>query len=294
MPTYVVINSTFGEEWAEIGFDAADDTDAQTKLPHHLPNWIPVSNNVTCKRTEVDALRYYPRMARPQVGFSPLINVPGPGPLFKSAENSAPPLPHDAGSLSSSMNQLTVLMQNLEEIFRSIEPDQANMHVFGPLIRNTLLLAAMEFENECKGVLEANGYTPASARWSTADFIKVLGPLRLEEFDVKLAFYPVIASRKPFQGWNPHAPTRSLPWYDAYNAVKHDRERQFHRATIEFAIDAVTACAIMLAAEYRAIPNWGDQIGAFFNFIESPKWTPEQRYVWYSNAGGWQALRFPF
>jgi len=211
-------------------------------------------------------------------------------------ENADRPLPHDAVSLSSSLNQLTVLVRNLEEIFRSIEPTQANMHVYGHLIRNTLLLAAMEFENECKGVLSANGYIPpsASGRWSTVDFIKVLGPLRLQEFEVNLSFYPAIASRKPFQGWNANAATQSLSWYDAYNAVKHDREREFHRATIESAIDAVTACAIMLAAEYRVIWSWQDQIGGFFSFIKNPEWRPEQRYVFHPNAGGWQSVHFAF
>jgi hypothetical protein len=133
-----------------------------------------------------------------------------------------------------------------------------------------------------------------SGRWSTVDFIKVLGPLRLQQFEVNLSFYPAIASRKPFQGWNAKAATQSLPWYDAYNAVKHDRAREFQRATIESAIDAVTACAIMLAAEYRAVWSWKDQIGGFFSFIKSPEWRPEQRYVFYPNAGRWQNIHFSF
>jgi hypothetical protein len=221
--------------------------------------------------------------------------MPGPGPLFKMEENAQPPLPHDAVSMSSSVNQLTILVRNLEEIFRSIEPSQANMQTYGHLIRNTLLLAAMEFENECKGVLTANGYSPApaNARWSTADFVKVLSPLRLQEFEVDLSFYPALASRKPFQGWNIPAPTQSLLWYDAYNAVKHDREREFHRATLEAAIDAVTACAIMLAAEYRATWSWRDQIGGFFSFVKSPEWAPTQRYI-FCRPGGWQSIQFPF
>lgn len=62
------------------------------------------------------------------------------------------------------------------------------MGVYGHLIRNTLLLAAMEFENECKGVLSANGYTPAANpnRWTTGDFVKALQPLRLTEYEVQL------------------------------------------------------------------------------------------------------------
>ena len=40
------------------------------------------------------------------------------------------------------------------------------------------------------------------------------------------------------------------------NAVKHDRENAFSKATLENAIDAITACAIMLVAEYSLIPSW--------------------------------------
>jgi hypothetical protein len=211
-------------------------------------------------------------------------------------ENAQPPLPHDAISMSSSVNQLTILVRNLEEIFRSLEPTQANLQAYGHQIRNTLLLAAMEFENECKGVLNANGYVPKATggRWSTVDFAKVFGPLRLQEYKVDLAFYPAIGSRKPFQGWNAQAPTQSLTWYHAYNAVKHDREHEFHRATLETAIDAVTACAIMLAAQYRLIPSWRDQIGGFFSFEESPEWLPAQRYVYSDNSGGWKDIPFNF
>lgn len=62
---------------------------------------------------------------------------------------------------------------------------------YGHLIRNTLLLAAMEFENECKGVLVANNYVPPGGpRWNTTDFVKVLGPLRLQEYEVHLNFLP--------------------------------------------------------------------------------------------------------
>jgi hypothetical protein len=38
--------------------------------------------------------------------------------------------------------------------------------------------------------------------------------------------------------------TQELKWYDAFNAVKQNREAEFERATLGHAIDAVSACAI--------------------------------------------------
>jgi hypothetical protein len=208
-------------------------------------------------------------------------------------ENAQPPLPDDAVSRSASVNQLTVLVKDMEEVFRSVEPHPNNMKTFGHRIRNVLLLAAMEFENECKGLLSANTYTPAG-KWSTVDFVKVLAPLRLDEFEVELPFYPEVPPRKPFQGWSPLAPTQNLGWYDAYNAVKHDREHEFRRATLETAIDALMACAIMLTAQYRIIRTWRDQIGEFFYFKSIPAWSPIQCYVYDPNPGVWQSVRFKF
>ena len=298
MPTYIVVLKSSGGSETVIGnFDAEDDQDSLVKLPQNIPGqYNGLQHAITCQRCEIDALKYYPRMARPQLGFDSYINMPGLGPLFKMEENAQRPLPHDAVAMSASLNQLTILVRNLEDIFRSVEPSLANLQVYGHLIRNTLLLAAMEFENECKGVLRANGYVPGSnnARWTTVDFVKVLAPLRLREYAVDLAFYPAIPRRNPFHNWNAQAPTQSLSWYDAYNAVKHDREHEFHRATLEAAIDAVTACAIMLAAQYRLIWNWKDQVGGFFNFVESPNWLPTQRYVFRRGFGRWNAVSFDF
>ena len=155
------------------------------------------------------------------------------------------------------------------------------MAVYGHMIRNTLLLAAMEFENECKGLLSAHSYTPIHGpnRWNTSDFVKVLAPLRLADFEVSLGYYPSIEPRNLFSNWCSEAPTKSLAWYDAYNAVKHDREMNFDMATLAHAIDAVAGCAIMLTAQYRIIKNWRDQIGDFFKFSGFPDWSVEEQYI---------------
>jgi hypothetical protein len=54
----------------------------------------------------------------------------------------------------------------------------------------------------------------------------------------------------PFASWNVGNPTASLPWYDAYNAVKHDRERNLGRATMRHAIEAAAAVFIMTVAQF--------------------------------------------
>lgn len=299
MPVYVIVLTVGTRETPEGLFEAIDDTHAAIEYPKHIPSaYRGVPHQLSFRRCTFDALQYHPRMARPQLGPNSFINMPGPGPLYIMAENKQMALPHNASSLASSVNQLSVFTRNLREIFYSVEPDQNNLNVYGHTIRNTLLLAAMEFENECRGVLSANGYVPPNGqdRWSTVDFVKVMQPLRLAEFEVRLRHYPSIAPRFPFANWNDQAPTQSLVWYHAYNAVKHDRETNFSRGTLEYAVDAVTACAIMLAAQYRIIYNWKDQIGDFFHFYDFPNWTIENRYVnWTGTARQqWDAVPYNF
>ena len=52
----------------------------------------------------------------------------------------------------------------------------------------------------------------------------------LTEFEIILPLYPWLDPIWPFRGWDASHPTQSLPWYDAYNAAKHDRESHFDKA----------------------------------------------------------------
>jgi hypothetical protein len=60
------------------------------------------------------------------------------------------------------------------------------------------------------------------------------------------------------------APTASLSWYDAYNAVKHDRESNFHRSTLENVLNACAALHILQVAQ------WGPNL---FDLLESHRYS---------------------
>jgi hypothetical protein len=86
----------------------------------------------------------------------------------------------------------------------------------------------------------------------------------------------------PFKGWKPSdSPSKDLTSYGAYNDIKHDRETQFSQATLRNAFNAVTACFVMLCAQY----GWdsalkGDAaLRAFFRLTQAPKWAPAEIYI---------------
>ncbi len=111
--------------------------------------------------------------------------------------------------------------------------------------------------------------------------------------------YPWLDPIKPFATWGKSGkPTRDLVWYNAYNAVKHDREGKFSRATLEHVFEAVTACAIMIAAQFgqQAYMHNVPELDAFFHFEEVPKWELGDIYInsYGEVAEPWTPVNFPF
>lgn len=182
-------------------------------------------------------------------------------------------------SAAASVHQLLV---QLAGVFDVVEPSDTNRTAHGPEMRRVLLLACMEVEAAARGILTVNRY-PDTNRLNTSDYVELLEPMRLNEYALRLTLYrdewqyPVT----PFLSWNSSHPTRSLSWYDAYNAAKHDRESNRHRADLQSVVDAVGAACILLvaqsgdrAAEVRAVL---EHIAGFV-FESQPEWRPEQLY----------------
>jgi hypothetical protein len=91
----------------------------------------------------------------------------------------------------------------------------------------------------------------------------------------------------PFRNWDKAAPTASLSWYDAYNGVKHDREREFERATLENLANGLAACAIMLMAQFGwlglgYVQNEEQGLLSYFSFVAMPDWPLSEQYIDYT------------
>jgi hypothetical protein len=128
--------------------------------------------------------------------------------------------------LNESFVSLRILLTKLENLFETIEPNQANLSAYGHKIREIILLACMEVESSWTAVLKENGYS--SARLSTNDYVKLLKPMFLDAYELSLQSYPHFPKFTPFGGWDGSNPTTSLSWYDAYNKTKHDREENLN------------------------------------------------------------------
>lgn len=142
------------------------------------------------------------------------------------------------------------ICDSLNELFNYIDPDTGNLSCFGNKIREILIIACTEVEYLLHNFLTDNGYTVNNNRFSTNDYVKSLGLLKLDGYSTRLVYYPYLQEWCPFSGWDESKPTTSLTWYDAYNAVKHNRGTNKQKASLNAVINAVAAIHILLVAQY--------------------------------------------
>lgn len=69
------------------------------------------------------------------------------------------------------------LFKEVSEVFRQIEPDQANYQVYGHRLRELLILLCTEVEANWKAVFELNFPSKIGRRLNTADYFLVNAPL---------------------------------------------------------------------------------------------------------------------
>jgi hypothetical protein len=114
------------------------------------------------------------------------------------------------------------------------------------------------------------------------DYVKLALPMKLGEYRVKLPWYPWLDRITPFENWLPvlkgSKQKQYLPWYDAYNAVKHDRENDFSQAKLVHAFQALAGCFVMLCAQYGWNFARREDAAAdmFSQLVDAPKWEPSE------------------
>ncbi|WP_158912723.1 hypothetical protein [Caulobacter sp. S45] len=245
--------------------------------------WFREGPNATFQKLDLAPGQYHPRMARPsapdmlgEVGFCP-------------GEDE------DRIAIAKIRGQLSVLTRTLEELCQTVHPEGANLDVYGHDIRNLLILACTEVEAHWRGILQANGLKPD--RPNTADYVKLCRPMRLTDYAISIAAFPWLEPIAPFRTWGASdKPSQDLPWYQAYNDTKHDRDGRFARATLRSAIEAVLASVVMAVAQFgleRALGD-GALLIANYTFVEAPMWKVGEIYTPAYDVAGWQSVDFKF
>ena len=145
---------------------------------------------------------------------------------------------------------LLLLVQRLDELLHFVEPSATSLNVYSHKARELLILSCTEIENQWASYLKMAGIPAPTRGFTTNDYVRLVSPLRLGEYEVALPRYASVAPVRPFHGWLAAQPTKSLGWYDAYNKTKHDRSSHFASATISNCICAVAANLALFATRF--------------------------------------------
>lgn len=251
-----------------------------------LPNGLPQAvGDVECRDWE--KCRPTAGVAHPRIWLGE--NTPQPKELFNREWLSA-------------LEAVSSLSSRLRELFRSVHPTPTNLDVFGYAWRELLILAATEVESSFRAILEANtfraGGKKADRRLTTADYFELCEPMRLREWEVELVDQPDAPRIAPFANWSRAEPTQSLPWYDAYNASKHNREAHFSRATARHAVTAVCAAYAMVLAQFGDFDVRAALGLSEFRAFARPQFTSEEQYVpplqGINESPAWKYESFPW
>jgi hypothetical protein len=265
-------------------FRAEPDEDIWAAIRRGATSWFEPDSRNPFHELALAPGQYYPRIARP-IDQHPM-QTPGfyPGGA------------RDRDAIAMGRGQLGVLVRLLDRVCETVHPDARNLSAFGHDIRNLLVLACTEVEAHWKGVLVANGVV--RKRYKTADYVALQDAMGLGAYSVSLPGYPWLAAFAPFKAWGTTGqPTQELPWYNAYNATKHDRENAFHEASLLRAFEAVCACVVMMSAQYGAAVGLGQRraVRTSFRLETTPNWPPEAVYTYpYETQDGWQPQPYPF
>ena len=163
---------------------------------------------------------------------------------------------------------LLLLIQRLDELLLYVEPTAQSLTAHSHKARELLILACTEVEAQWKHHVQRGGLTAQQYGFTTNDYVKLLTPLHLAEYEITLPRYKEIPPTRPFLGWSTvPGPTQTLPWYDAYNKTKHDARAQFSAASVFSCIQAIAANIVMFSVRFGPyrLYQGGGMLSAIFN-----------------------------
>ena len=199
--------------------------------------------------------QFYPRIARPSA------QQPSDVPRIPVIRHS------DTDFIAIARSQLTALMRQLDLICQTVHPSEDTFNTFGHSIRNLLILACTEVETHWRGILAANNFM--KDQYNTTHYVILPDAMRLGDYAVAFPSFPWLGPIRPLEGWGTSGkPSQDLSWYAAYNAVKHNRENEFHRATLRRVFEAVSASVIMMVAQFGSTVGLGrnTELKSFFTY----------------------------
>jgi hypothetical protein len=141
-----------------------------------------------------------------------------------------------------------MLIQNdLRELFEFVEPSEECKKTYSYRIHALLMRACIEVEANFKAIFQENIFSKAKP--SMPDYRKIDVTHHLSSYEVLLPIWePHSKVLRPFERWKAGG---SLPWYQAYNASKHNRHEAFKSANLENLVSAVAGLLVVISSQFK-------------------------------------------
>ena len=193
-----------------------------------------------------------------------------------------------------------LIQKDLLHLFEYIEPASKNLYCFSFRIHELLMRTCIEVEANFTAILKDNIYAKSVKDLNMHDYFLVNKSHHLSKYEIELTNWinkdnTHGAKRfKPFRQWWKINYT-PLTWYQAYNSIKHDRNYNFHLASLENLILAVCGLVALISSQfmdYDFSPSAGSHsfgfggrsdglstaIGDFFRIKFPNKWKKSELY----------------
>jgi len=208
-------------------------------------------------------------------------------------EGSSPHYPTDSKYASDRIElcrAYQLIEKDLLHLFEYINPCDDNLKVYSHRTYELLLRTATEFETNCKRILEVNGYN-CSKYLNMMDYFKIHQASKLGDYKINLLlWHPTPKTFQPFQEWAKGS--HSLSWYQAYNNVKHDRNKNFGDASLENVLTAISGLYAILFSQFFIFTKIGSEPlmynedsygisshdGEIFRVVPCKDWQPKECY----------------
>lgn len=153
---------------------------------------------------------------------------------------------------------LSLIIDDLKSLFEYIEPADECKLAYSYRIHSLFMRTCIEIEANFKAIFESNLMSNATSRsLGMRDYRKIDVTHHLSSYEVVLPMWngasPAI---RPFEPWltyrgQPVPQGVPLPWYQAYNASKHDRQQEFKKANFWNLIQAAAALLIVVSSQFK-------------------------------------------
>lgn len=146
------------------------------------------------------------------------------------------------------MSEFTIIQSDLQRLFEYVEPSSESEQTYSYRIHELLMRTCIEVEANFKAILNENTFDP-SPGYNMTVYKKIEKTHHLSSYEVMLPIWNgAHPTWKPFESWKSGG---GLPWYQAYNASKHDRQEQFKQANMANLIGAVSGLLVVLSSQFR-------------------------------------------